>query len=316
VDSAGVVYVVDQYDSTVRRITPDGAVTTLQTVLAQAASSAETAPNPGLNHPNGIAVDCFGNIYIADTGNNTIRKMTPDGSLSTLAGANGAAGSADGPGPAARFNAPFGIAVDFYGNVYVTDQGNSTIRKITADGMVSTIAGMAGDPGSTNGIGAGAQFSFPAALAVDDVGNVYVADRNNSTIRKIDSAGNVSTLAGVAGTDGSADGACATAQFNFPVGLAVGTLGVVYVADTSANTVRMIRTAVPQGPMLRMKIVGNLVMLCWPVSASGYILESRSDLSPNGTWTPVPVTPVVQGCEFMVTLTLQTPAAFFRLQHQ
>jgi DNA-binding beta-propeller fold protein YncE len=316
VDSAGVVYVVDEYDSTVRRITPDGAVTTLQTGSAQVANTAETAPNPGLNHPSGIAVDYSGNIYIADTGNNTIRKIAPDGSLSTLAGANGAPGSADGQGAAARFNGPFGIAVDLDGNVYVADQGNSTIRKIAVDGMVTTIAGIAGDAGSTNGIGTMAQFSFPAEVAVDDAGNLYVADRNNSTIRKIDSVGNVSTLAGVAGTDGSADGACAAALFSFPVGLAVGPSGVVYVADTSANTVRMIRTVAPQGPMLRIKIVGNLVKLYWPASTSGYILWSRSDLSPNGSWAPAEIATVVQGGYFVATTTVQTPAAFFRLQHQ
>ena len=316
VDSAGFLYIVDQYDSTVRRITPDGAVTTLQMISAQAANTVETAPEPGLKHPSGLAVDCYGNIYITDTGNNTIRKIAPDGSLSTLAGANGAPGSADGQGADAHFNGPFGIAVDLDGNIYVADQGNSTIRKITADGTVTTIAGKAGDPGSTNGVGAAAQFSFPAGLAVDDDGNLYVADRNNSTIRKIDSVGNVSTLAGIAGTDGSADGACATAQFSFPVGLAVGPSGVVYVADTSANTVRMIRSAAPQGPMLRMKIVGSLVKLYWPASTSGYNLWSRSDLSPNGRWAPAEIATVVQGCYFVATTTLQTPAAFFRLQHQ
>jgi DNA-binding beta-propeller fold protein YncE len=143
---------------------------------------------------------------------------------------------------------PFGIAVDLDGNVYVADQGNSTIRKITADGMVTTIAGAAGEPGSTNGIGVVARFSFPAAVAVDDAGNLYVADRSNSTIRKIDSSGNVSTLGGVAGTDGSVDGQSSDARFSFPTGLAVDPSGVVYVADTYANTVRMIRSAGPSTP--------------------------------------------------------------------
>jgi len=315
VDSAGVVYVVDQFDSTIRRITPDGAVTTLQVGLADPANTTEVAPNPGLNHPSGIAADCFGNLYIADTGNNTIRKMAPDGSLSTLAGANGAPGAADGQGAAARFNAPFGIAVDLDGNVYVADQVNSTIRKVTADGMVTTIAGIAGDPGSTNGIGPAAQLSNPAGLAVDAAGNLYVADRGNSTIRKIDPAGNVSTLAGVAGIEGSSDGGFSDALFSFPVGVAVDFSGVVYVADSNANTVRMIRSAAPQPPMLRMKIVAGLAKLCWPVSAAGFILESRSDLSPNGSWAPVQITPVIEGCNFVVTTSFQTPAAFFRLQH-
>ena len=316
VDSAGIVYVVDQFESNVRRITPDGAVTTLPSVLAaDSASTSETLPTQSLNHPNGIAADCFGNLYIADTGNNSIRKMAADGSVSVLAGA-GAMGAADGQGADARFNGPFGIAVDLDGNVYVTDQGNSTVRKITPDGRVTTLGGVANAVGSADGIGAAARFSYPAGLAADEAGNLYVADRNNSAIRKIDSAGMVTTLAGVAGNDGSTDGATGAALFSFPSGLAVDTAGVVYVADTSANTIRIIRSAAPQAPMLRMKIVAGQVMVCWPSSATGFILESRSDLSPDSLWTPVGSTPLIQGCNFVVTTTLQSLAAFFRLQHQ
>jgi sugar lactone lactonase YvrE len=261
-------------------------------------------------------VDCSGTLYIADTGNNTIRKLAPDGVMITLAGENGAPGCADGQGAAARFNSPLGIAVDLDENVYVTDQGNSTIRKITANGTVTTIAGAAGEPGIVDGLGAEARFCYPAGLAVDDAGNLYVADPINSVIRKIDPAGNVSALAGVARTEGSSDGTCADAMFSFPVGLAVGPSGVVYVADTSANTIRLVRGSPPEPPLLRLKIVYGQLMVSWPVSATGWVLESRSDLSPNGSWAPVPITPVVQGCNFVVTTTLQTPAAFFRLQHQ
>ena len=316
VDSAGVIYVVDQFDSTVRSITPDAVVTTLETRSMDAASADQIMPSPRLNHPSGIAVDCSGNLYIADTGNNTIRKLAPDGSMTTFAGESGIPGLAEGQGAAARFNSPLGIAVDLDGNVYVADQGNLKIRKITADGSVTTIADVAGDPGSPNGSGALTQVSFPAGLAVDDAGNLYFADRNNSIIREIDTYGNVSTVAGVAGAYGSADGTCADALFDFPVGLAVAPTGVVYVADTSANTIRLVRGSVPQPPMLRLKIVSGQVMVCWPASATGWVLQSRSDLSPNRNWAPVPTAPVVQGCNFVVTTTLQTPAAFFRLQHQ
>jgi sugar lactone lactonase YvrE len=223
---------------------------------------------------------------------------------------------ADGQGAAARFNSPLGIAVDTAGNVYVTDQGNFRIRKITADGIVTTIADIAGDPGNSNGISAAPQVSFPAGLAVDDAGNLYFADRNNSVIREIDTDGNISTVAGVAGSYGNVDGTCADALFNFPVGLAVGPVGVVYVADTSANTIRLVRGSAPHPPMLRLKVASGRVMVCWPASTTGWILESRSDLSPKGNWAPVPTAPVIQGCNFVVTTTLQTPAAFFRLQHQ
>src|SRR5262249_23600697 len=138
----------------------------------------------------------------------------------------------------------------------------------------------------------------------------------NSVIRKIDPAGNVSALAGVARTEGSSDGSCTNAMFSFPVGLAVGPSGVIYVADASANTIRLVRGSPPEPPPFPFKVVSGQLMACWPVSATGYILESRADLSPNGNWAAVPITPVVQGCNFVVTLSLESPAAFFRLQHQ
>jgi sugar lactone lactonase YvrE len=315
VDIIGNVYVVDQFDSTVRKITPDGTVSTLVPDFAtEAASNAATVPSAGFNHPNGIAVDCLGNLYIADSGNHTIRKMTPEGVVTVLAGATGLAGASDGQGAGARFNSPFGVAVDLDGNIYVTDQGNSSLRKIAPDGTVTTIAGLPGNPGDADGPGAVARFSFPAGLAIDNAGNLYVADRNNSTIRKVDPFGGVSTLAGVAGKDGSVDGISATALFSFPTALAVDLAGVVYVADTSANTIRMIRTSFAQTPVLRMKIIAGQIRLCWPATATGFMLESRSDFSAGAFWTPVEAKPEVQGCNFVVDLPLQAAAAFFRLR--
>ena len=147
-------------------------------------------------------MDGSGNVYVADTGNNTIRKITPAGVVSTLAGMAGSSGSADGTGSAARFYYPFGVAVDGSGNVYVADTYNNTIRKITPAGVVSTLAGTAGSSGSADGTGSAAQFYYPCGVAVDGSGNVYVADTDNYTIRKITPAGVVSTLAGLAGKFG------------------------------------------------------------------------------------------------------------------
>ena len=135
--------------------------------------------------PGGRGRGRAGNVYVADIGNNTIRKITPAGAVSTLAGLAGSPGSVDGIGSAARFSGPRGVAVDTAGNVYVADFGNSTIRKITPAGMVSTWAGLAENPGSTDAIGNAARFSGPKDVAVDTAGNVYVADMYNSTIRKI-----------------------------------------------------------------------------------------------------------------------------------
>ncbi len=198
------------------------------------------------NYPQGVAVDGAGNIYVADSFNYTIRKITPSGEVSTLAGQggspghNGHAGSVDGTGSAARFDDPRGVAVDGAGNVYVADAGNHTIRKITPAGEVSTLAGTARQTGSVDGTGAAARFHAPVGVAVDGLGNVYVADAYNETIRKVTPTGTVSTLAGMALQRGSADGVGATARFNEPSGVAVDGAGNVYVADTGVSYIDLV----------------------------------------------------------------------------
>src|SRR5215472_14971755 len=123
------------------------------------------------NFPSAVAVDSSNNLYVADGDNNTIRKITPGGVVSTLAGLAGYAGSADGTGSAARFNFPSGVAVDSSGNVYVVDQSNHTIRKVTPGGVVTTLAGLAGIYGTTDGTGSDARFYYPSGVAVDSSGN-------------------------------------------------------------------------------------------------------------------------------------------------
>jgi sugar lactone lactonase YvrE len=172
---------------------------------------------------------------VTDGGNSTIRKITPAGTVSTLAGAAGSRGSEDGTVSAARFAVPQGVAVDTAGNVYVGDRGNNTIRKITPLGIVSTLAGVAGSAGSTDGAGNAARFFVPRGVAVDTAGNVYVADSGNHTIRKISPAGNVSTLAGLAGSPGFTDGTGSAARFSAPAGVAVDTVGNVYVGTRTTN---------------------------------------------------------------------------------
>lgn len=194
------------------------------------------------NSPWGTAVDASGNVYVADEGNHTIRKISPQAVVSTLAGLAGTSGSADGIGSAARFSSPRGVAVDRLGSIFVADWGNSTIRVITPSGVVSTLAGRPDFFGSADGVGTNAMFNSPAAVAVDAFGNVYVSDSAN-TIRKIAPNGLVSTIAGLAGSKGSADGAGSEARFNQPAGLAVDTMGNIYVADSANNTIRKITMA-------------------------------------------------------------------------
>jgi len=184
------------------------------------------------NLPIAIAVDAAGNVYVADLGNNLIRKIDLNGIVTTLAG-SGAIGSANGAGTIASFSAPSGIAVDAAGNVYVADYGNNLIRKINPDGLVTTLAG-SGATGSADGMGTAASFFDPTGVAADAAGNVYVADYGNNLIRKINPQGVVTTLAGANKNDG---------YFNSPTGITVDAAGNVYVADYRNDRVEQINAS-------------------------------------------------------------------------
>ena len=237
VDTAGTVYVADGYNHRIRKITPAGVVTTLA-----GSSTPGFADGTGgaaqFNAPFGVSVDASGTVYVADTSNHRIRKITPAGVVTTLAGF-GTLGFADGTGSAAQFNSPFGVSVDASGTVYVADTNNNRIRKITPAGVVTTLAG-SGTPGFADGTGSAAQFYAPNGITVDTAGTVYVADSYNHSIRKITPAGVVTTLTGSA-IPGFADGTGSAAQFRYPRGITVDTAGTVYVADSSNYRIRKIQ---------------------------------------------------------------------------
>lgn len=193
--------------------------------------------------PTGVAATAAGTVYVADSSNSTIRKITPTGRVTTFAGLAGFWDSTDGAGSAARFSGPAAVAVDNAGTVYVADKYNYTIRKITPAGVVTTLAGLAGSPGTADGVGSAARFNSPEGVAVDTAGNVYVADTTSNTIRKITPAGAVTTLAGLAGSSGTADGVESVARFFWPTGIAVDSAGTVYVADRLNNRIRKITPA-------------------------------------------------------------------------
>ena len=243
VDLAGNVYVADTNNAIIRKITPAGVVTTLAGTLDRYGSTDGTGSGAQFNHPMGIALDLGGNVYVADDGANTIRKITPAGVVTTLAGNPFQNGSADGTGSSAQFNNPQSVAVDEAGNVYVADSNNQTIRKVTPNGSVTTLAGVAGQYGNSDGSGPNARFNYPQGVAVDSAGNLYVADRNNNTIREISPGGNVSTLAGNPFRNGNSDGTGSNAQFNNPQGVAVDGAGNVYVTDGNNNSIRMVTQA-------------------------------------------------------------------------
>jgi sugar lactone lactonase YvrE len=278
-DGAGNMYVADESNNTIRKVTPAGVVTTLAGI-----SNIGYVDGPGADArfmlPFGIAVDpASGNVYVADTSNRIIRRITPGGTVTTMAGLAGVPGFDDGVGSAARFGAPHAMAVDAGGNVYIVDfglcsirkmtpagvvstlagdqlcgdglafdaagnlfvSGSSAIRKVTPGGVVTTYAGTLGVPGSNDGPAASAHFKAPTGLTVDPAGNLWVLDSTNYVIRKISPNGIVSTVAGLVGVPGFPDGTGSTARFNSLVGIASDAGGNLFVTDLSR--IRMVTPA-------------------------------------------------------------------------
>jgi len=190
--------------------------------------------NAQFSQPRGIAVGPDGVLYVTDSSNHVIRKITPDGEVTTFAG--GVQGTSDGTGVQAEFDFPIGIVVDSQGNLFVTDNFSDRIRKITPSAEVSTFAG--GIAGFTDGAGINAQFRAPQGITIDAQDNLYIADRNNHSIRKITPSGEVTTIAG--GTEGFEDGLGANAQFKSPTGIARDDEGVLYIVDKNNHSIRKI----------------------------------------------------------------------------
>ena len=247
-DGSGNMFIADTGNNRIRKVTSSG---TISTVAGNGAigfsGDGGAATSAALNSPRGVAVDGSGNIYIADTGNSRIRKVSSSGVIATIAG-TGVAGFAGDGGPAAnaQFSSPQGVAVDGSGNVYISDRGNARIRVINASGVISTIAGT-GVPGfgGDNGPATSAQLNIPAGIALDGSGNLFIADQVNQRIRKMAvSGGTITTVAGN-GTQGfTGDGAAATnAELSNPQGVGVDSSGNIYIADTGNSRVRKVEGA-------------------------------------------------------------------------
>lgn len=231
-----VLYVCDRLNHRIRKI--DLVSGSVSTFSGQGtAGFADGASNEArFNNPQGIWVTPGGEVYVADTQNNRIRRVDPAGNATTIAG-DGTAGFADGPAMNARFFGPTDVAVDASGNVYVADRANERIRKIDLAGTVTTLAGN-GVSGLSDGTGGAAQFASPTSLTVDAAGSIYVADHDNNAIRKITASGIVTTLSGN-GSPGFQDGPSSAALMNGPIGLAVHeATGVLYISDFWNHRIR------------------------------------------------------------------------------
>ncbi len=238
-DKAGNVYITDRYNNRIRKIAPNGVVSTLAGT-GVAGSNDGPGATATFNEPWGIACDTLGNIYVADTKSYKIRKIDVSGTVTTLAG-TGVFGTTNGTANVSSFGFPTGIATTRDGSTqYVTDYNTHTIRKING-GMVSTLAGMVYVAGATDGTGLSASFNHPYGIAIDNSGNLLVSDEWNNSLRKVTPLGAVTTYAGN-GFIGSTDGAVNVARFNYPWGIVVDSMNNIYVMDGYNFTIRKIQT--------------------------------------------------------------------------
>lgn len=249
-DAAGNIYVADINDETIRKVTPAGVETTIAGQPNVSGYMNGTNGGAQFYYPVAIAVDSATNLYVSEILANRVRKITPVGTnwvVSSFAGQAGESGTNDGTGTSARFGipgaGPNGLTVDRAGNIYVVDEGNDTVRKITPAGVVTTLAGKPEVMGTNDGVGSAALFSFPTDVAVDSSTNLYVADSFNYTIRKVTPVGSnwvVTTIAGQPSVYGSADGPGNAAEFNYANYLTVDGATNLYVSDYFNSTIRKV----------------------------------------------------------------------------
>lgn len=320
VDSTGAVYVADYFNDAIRKLTLSGSNWVVTTLAGNGTRGSANGTNQSAQfyHPTGVAVDPSGNLFVADNGNNTIRKITRQGTnwvVTTPAGSAGMAGTRDGTNNAALFAGPWGIAADSSGRVYVSDFTSSRLRQLKLAGtnwLVTTIAGSG--YGSADGANNDAQFDYPMGLTVDSAGNLYVADYYNDEVRQVQPLGTnwvVSTIGGAPRVTGNSDGTGNAASFDLPRGIAAGPGGALFVADTGNNLIRHGQQAL----VLRIRLTANQIVLTCPSAATNFVLETTRALQASGTvWDPVTNGVITSSNAFILNPAAGLSSAFFRLR--
>ena len=321
VDAFGTLYVADGSQAAVRKIAPVGTnwvVTTLAGAFYVHGTNDGVGSQARFEFLTGIAVDAATNLFVADCGNHTIRKLTPQGTnwlVTTIAGFPGTNGTADGTNDSARFYNPYNLVLDSSGNIFVADTYNATIRKISPIGtnwVVTTIAGQARSYGYVDGWGQAARFCGIGGIAIDDKGRLYVAESCNYTIRKLTPVGTnwlVTTLGGLPGVSGAQDGTGSDARF-YPWNITVDQTGALYVADEWNYTVRRGQIAM----VLRSAFATNHFLVSWPVVFSNCVLETTAEMKTGATWMPLTNGIGTFADDFVLTNATDGAAAFFRLR--
>lgn len=295
VDDSGNIFIADEGNNRVRKVNPSGIISTVAgNGTAGYSGDGGTATAAMLNNPRRLALDGAHNLYISDKGNNVIRKVTPGGNISTIAGTGVAGYNGDGISAiTARLYDPYGISVDDSGNVFVAEISNHRVRKINTSGIITTVAGTGTSGYNGDGTATTRQLSYPWDVTTDHAGNIFVADAGNYMVRKINVAGNLSTLAGTGTAGNSGDGGIAlAATFNHPAGIALDTAGNILIADYSNNKIRRISAGLSPITGTATLCIGAVVTLSNNTSGGSWSTANPSIATVNSSGV---VTGVAQG---------------------